>query len=465
MSGSWRVRTPDRAGVLEAERRGRDRADKPEYKVKLSAALCFSNRVQRIEYYHNSSWLEHGGSPEKAVEDRLGLRHRQVPAGQQQVQKGESKITFQDVQDCLILVRNSFSTQTSYENQTKKAITNKFVQEAMTEFLQASGDILHREPRDAARRSPSRCSSTSAAARRRKSAPEHQEKAHRQIDIANRVQKFVDCRTQGRLAPRDLHRGGRLRSGRVQALARRGVSGHHARARQDPELPQGGLCAHFQERRHHRPDEGAGLRRGGAAASTSRTWPLTSSNLRWNKVVICTDADVDGFQIRTLILTMLYRLAPTLIARAMSTSPSRPCTRSPEQGKTWFAYTEPEKADILKKLGGAKVTIKRSKGLGENDPEMMWLTTMNPETRRSSRSCRRMWSGRRRCSTCCWAITCRRKDTSRKRRKYLISDRSGRYRRPAIHRSMACAGPRLVLAEGPNPQTFLGTDPKDICFR
>ena len=106
------------------------------------------------------------------------------------------------------------------------------------------------------------------------------------------------------------------------------------------------------------------------------------NNLRWSKVILCTDGDVDGFQIRTLILTMLYRLCPTLIREGYVYIAETPLFEITCKEKTWFAYSEKEKADILKSLEGKKVKVDRSKGLGENDPEMMWLTTMNPETRR-----------------------------------------------------------------------------------
>ncbi len=106
------------------------------------------------------------------------------------------------------------------------------------------------------------------------------------------------------------------------------------------------------------------------------------NNLRWNKVIICTDADVDGFQIRTLILTMLYRLVPTLIREGYVYIAESPLYEIECRGKTYFAYSDKEKTEIVSGLGGAKAAINRSKGLGENDPDMMWMTTMNPETRR-----------------------------------------------------------------------------------
>ena len=127
--------------VWTAERRGRDREDMPDYKVKLNVALCFSNKLALQEYYHNSSWLEHGGSPEKAVRSAFVSQIDAYLKQNGKYLKNESKVTYQDVQDCLVLVSSSFSTQTSYENQTKKAINNKFIQEAMAEFLRHNLEV------------------------------------------------------------------------------------------------------------------------------------------------------------------------------------------------------------------------------------------------------------------------------------------------------------------------------------
>ena len=124
-----------------SEAQGRDRDDRPEYRVKMNAAFCFSNKTQLLEYYHNSSWLEHGGSPDKAVRTAFVGQIDAYLKSKNMYKKGESKITFSDVQDCLIFVSSSFSTQTSYENHTKKAITNKFIQQAMTEFLKHNLEV------------------------------------------------------------------------------------------------------------------------------------------------------------------------------------------------------------------------------------------------------------------------------------------------------------------------------------
>ena len=371
----------------EAERRGRDRADKPEYKVKLSVALCFSNRVAVCEHYHNSSFLEHGGSPEKATRSAMVSAIDKYLRDNNKYTKGESKITFPDVQDCLVLVSNNFSTQTSYENQTKKAITNKFVQETMTEFLRSRMEIYFIENKEAAEKIAAQVlinkRSRETAERTRIN---QKKKLTEKIDIANRVQKFVDCRTKD-VDRREIYI--------VEGDSALGACKQSRDAEFQGLMPVRGKilnCLKADYPRIFKSDVitalmkvlGCGVEVSGKAVKDLNQFDL--ANLRWSKVVICTDGDVDGFQIRTLILTMLYRLCPTLIREGyvyIAETPLFEITCKEKGGeKTWFAYSEREKADILKELSGKKVNIQRSKGLGENDPEMMWLTTMNPETRR-----------------------------------------------------------------------------------
>ena len=371
----------------EAERRGRDRADKPEYKVKLSVALCFSNRVALCEHYHNSSFLEHGGSPEKATRSAMVSAIDKYLRDNNKYTRGESKITFPDVQDCLILVSNNFSTQTSYENQTKKAITNKFIQEAMTEFLRSRMEIYFIENKEAAEKIAAQVlinkRSRETAERTRIN---QKKKLTEKIDIANRVQKFVDCRTKD-VERREIYI--------VEGDSALGACKQSRDAEFQGLMPVRGKilnCLKADYPRIFKSDVitdlmkvlGCGVEVSGKAVKDLNQFDL--ANLRWSKVVICTDGDVDGFQIRTLILTMLYRLCPTLIREGyvyIAETPLFEITCREKGGeKTWFAYSEREKADILKELSGKKVNVQRSKGLGENDPEMMWMTTMNPETRR-----------------------------------------------------------------------------------
>ena len=371
----------------EAERRGRDRADKPEYKVKLSVALCFSNRVSIVEHYHNSSFLEHGGSPEKATRLALVGAIDKYLRENNKYLKSVAKITYPDVQDCLILVSNNFSTQTSYENQTKKAITNKFVQDAMAEFLRSRLEIYFIENHDAAEKIAAQVLINKRSRETaEKTRINQKKKLTEKIDIANRVQKFVDCRTKD-VERRELYI--------VEGDSALGACKQSRDAEFQGLMPVRGKilnCLKADYPRIFKSDVitdlmkvlGCGVEVSGKAVKDLNQFDL--NNLRWNKVVICTDGDVDGFQIRTLILTMLYRLCPTLIREGkvyIAETPLFEITYKDKTAeKTWFAYSEKEKADILRSLEGKKVKIDRSKGLGENDPEMMWLTTMNPETRR-----------------------------------------------------------------------------------
>ena len=368
---------------ISAERRGRDRADKPEYKVKLSAAFCFSNKVKAIEYYHNSSWLEYGGAPEKAARSAFVYAIDAYIKKIGKYQKNESKINFQDVADCLVLVTNCFSTQTSYENQTKKAITNRFIQEAMTDFFKEKLEVYFIENKPEADKIAEQVlvnkRSREAAEKTRQGM---NKKLSGSIDIANRVQKFVDCRSRDP-EKREIYI--------VEGDSALGACKLSRDADFQGIMPVRGKilnCLKADYVRIFKSDVitdllkvlGCGVEVQAKGQKDLNAFDI--NNLRWNKVIICTDADVDGFQIRTLILTMIYRLVPTLIREGYVYIAESPLYEIECKGKTYFAYSDKEKTDIVSGLGGAKATINRSKGLGENDPDMMWMTTMNPETRR-----------------------------------------------------------------------------------
>ena len=368
---------------ISAERKGRDRPDKPEYKVKLSAAFCFSNKVSVTEYYHNSSWLEHGGAPEKATRNAFVYAIDAYIKKIGKYQKNESKISFQDVSDCLVLVTNCFSTQTSYENQTKKAITNRFIQEAMTDFFKERLEVYFIENKPEADRIAEQVlvnmRSREAAEKARQGM---KKKLSGSIDIANRVQKFVDCRSRDP-REREIYI--------VEGDSALGACKLSRDADFQGIMPVRGKilnCLKADYARIFKSDIITDLLRVlgcGVEVQAKGVKDLNAfdiNNLRWNKVIICTDADVDGFQIRTLILTMIYRLVPTLIKEGYVYIAESPLYEIESASKTYFAYSDREKADIIESLGGAKASINRSKGLGENDPDMMWMTTMNPETRR-----------------------------------------------------------------------------------
>ncbi|NLL05873.1 MAG: DNA topoisomerase [Clostridiaceae bacterium] len=366
----------------ETNTKGRDREDKPEYKVKMQIAFCFNNEINMMEYYHNSSFLEYGGSPDKAVKNAFVYEIDKCIKARGKYNKDEAKITFQDIQDSLILVSNSFSTITSYENQTKKSITNRFIQEAMTDFLKQQLEVYFIENK---MESDKIIEQIMVNKRSRETAEKTRinikKKLGGSIDISNRVKKFVDCRTK------DINRRevyivegdsalGACKLGRdaeFQAIIPvRGKILNCLKADYDSIFKSDIIVDLLKVL-------GCGVEIKSKYNKEFNTFDI--NNLRWSKVIICTDADVDGFQIRTLILAMLYRLVPTLINEGKVFIAESPLFEITVKDKTYFAYSDKEKNDIVAKLKG-KYTVQRSKGLGENEPEMMWLTTMNPETRK-----------------------------------------------------------------------------------
>ncbi|MBQ8141105.1 MAG: DNA topoisomerase [Clostridia bacterium] len=365
------------------ETQGRDRADKDEYKLKADFSFCVSNTVNAIEYYHNSSFLEHGGSPDKAVKTAFVYAIDKYLKNMGKYNKNEKKITFDDIEDCLVLVINSQSTMTSYENQTKKAINNTFIKDAMTDFLKNNLEIYFVENPVAAevftnqvlvnKRSRERAEETRINVKG---------KLTGSLDIANKVEKFVNCRSkdpnvrelyivEGDSALTSCKLG---RNAEFQAIIPvRGKTLNCMKSTYDKIFKSEIITDLLRV-------IGCGVEINGKVKGDFPVFDMNS--LRWSKIIICTDADEDGFQIRTLLLTLFYRLLPTLLKETKVFIAESPLFEITAKDKIYFAYNEFEKADILKKLAGQKYTLQRSKGLGENEPDMMWQTTMNPATRR-----------------------------------------------------------------------------------
>ena len=365
------------------ETQGRDRADKDEYRLKADVSFCFSNAVNRLEYYHNSSFLEYGGSPDRAVKVAFTYAIDKYLKANNRYTKNESKITFNDVADCLVLVINSFSTMTSYENQTKKAINNSFIYEALNEFLRRQLEIYFIEnPREAELIGNQVLVNKRSRESAERARIDIKKRLTGSIDVANRVEKFVNCRSkdptrtelyivEGDSALTSCKLG---RNAEFQAI-----------------IPVRGKtlnCLKSDYDRIFKSDIiidllrviGCGAELTGKRKKDVETFDL--DKLRWSKIILCTDADEDGFQIRTLLLTLFYRLLPTLLAEHRVFIAESPLFEITVGDETLFAFDEFEKAEILKKLGNKKYKLQRSKGLGENEPAMMWKTTMNPETRR-----------------------------------------------------------------------------------
>ena len=369
------------------ETQGRDRADKDEYKLKADFSFCVSNTETMLEYYHNSSFLEYGGSPDKAVKVAFVYALDKYIKTQGKYKKNEKKITFDDIADCLVLVINSMSTMTSYENQTKKAINNSFIYEAMADFLKTNLDIYFTENPTAAEKFSNQVlvnkrSRENAEATRIKIKGELSGK----MDIANRVEKFVNCRSKDP-SIRELYI---VEGDSALTSCKLGRNAEYQAI-----IPVRGKTLNCMKSTYEKIFKseiitdllrviGCGVEINGKVKGDLTMFDMNL--LRWSKIIICTDADEDGFQIRTLLLTLFYRLLPTLLKEGRVFIAESPLFEITVKGKKeeeiLFAYNEFEKAEILKSLEGKKYTLQRSKGLGENEPEMMWKTTMNPETRR-----------------------------------------------------------------------------------
>lgn len=369
--------------LWKTETSGRDRADKEEYKLKVEVSFCLSNTVNVLEYYHNSSFLEHGGSPEKAVKSAFVFSVDKYLKTSGKYNKNESKITFNDVEDCLVYVSNSFSTQTSYANQTKKSITNSFITEAITNFLKHQSEVYFAEnPTEAEQIANQVLINKRSREKAETTRLDLKKKLTGTIDIANRVEKFANCRSkdperrelyivEGDSALTSCKLG---RNAEFQAI-----------------MPVRGKTLNCQSSTYDKIFKneiiinllkvlGCGVEIKSKAKGD--IVPFDYNAMRWSKIIICTDADKDGFHIRTLILSMLYRLLPTLIKKGRIYIAESPLFEITAKDRIYFAYDEREKQQIVNNLGNTKYTIQRSKGLGENEPEMMWQTTMNPVTRR-----------------------------------------------------------------------------------
>ena len=380
IAGNTAFTTPQ---YWECERKGKDREDLPEYKLKIKSAICFSLKNQLKEYYHNSSFLEHGGAPEKAFRSAFVNQINAYLKANNKYSKNDGQINIQDIEDCIIFVVSSFSTQTSYENQTKKAITNKFIQEAMTDFFRKQLEVYFIENKmDADKISNQVLINMRARIKAENTRKTLKTSLQSKMDMTNRIQKFVDCRSKD-VDEREVFI--------VEGDSALGACKQARDASFQAIMPVRGKILNCLKSDYDKIFKseiitdlikvlGCGVEVKSKAAKDLSLFDI--NNLRWSKILICTDADVDGFHIRTLILTMIYRLMPKIIEAGKVYIAESPLYEVTCKDQTYFAYNEKEMDEIREEIGNQKYTVQRSKGLGENEAEMMALTTMNPKTRR-----------------------------------------------------------------------------------
>lgn len=360
------------------------------YKGKFELLFAFSNDLNLIEYYHNSSPLEYGGSPDKALRTSFVTALDREIRRQGKYKNNEARLKFSDIEESLVFVSSTFSTYTSYENQTKKAINNEGIYNFMSEMIKTRFETWFIENQMDANKIVDQIL---ANKRSRETAEKTRVLTKKKLsgnkdNFMNQVKKFVNCKSKD-VNKRELYivegdsAAGSIKLGRdaeYQALMPiRGKILNCLKASNSKILASEiitdllsllGTGMEISLQKNKRPD-------------------FDLNKLKWNKIIICTDADVDGFQIRTLLLTMFYKLTPTLLEEGkiyIAETPLYEIEYKPagkgKKAETFFAFDDVEKNKYLKGKDLARVTIQRSKGLGENQPDMMYATTMNPQTRR-----------------------------------------------------------------------------------
>lgn len=369
---------------------GRDTESRPEYRAKFELALAFNNDVPKQIYFHNSSKLEYGGSPQKAIRNALVAVIHNYLKENSKYNSGEKSINYVDVEDSLLAICSSFSTSTSYENQTKKSITNKFVGELIQDTIKEQLEIYFTEnPLEAERICSQVLVNYRARTKAEKTKINVKKVLGEKITITSKPKKFVDCRSK-KAMERELYI--------VEGDSALGSCKLGRNADFQALMPVRGKilnCLKAEYEKIFKSDIIVDLMKiigCGVDIKSKYNKNLNSfdiNNLQFGKICICTDADEDGWQIRCLLLTMFYVLTPQLIEQGYIYIADTPLyeitTGTGKNAVTEFAFSETEKEQILMRHAEAisgKSKIQRSKGLGENTPEMMWQTTMNPETRR-----------------------------------------------------------------------------------
>lgn len=374
--------------LFEASGSGKDKDDRESYDVSFQIAFCFNNAHNGNWYFHNSSPLEYGGSPAEAMKIAFtNVIDKQITI-RNGYQKAERKIKFDDIKDSLLYISNSFSSYTSYANQTKKSIDNIFIKKLMIDKISEGLEVWFLENKIEADKVVEQilANKRSAESAERIRVATKKKLMSKMDTMKNRVKKFTPCRSNDNsITELFICEGDSAKTSIIEArdsefqaiMPIRGKILNCLKADMSAIMKSDIIMDLIKVL-------GCGMdikvRRG---KGNSNTFDI--NNLRWSKVIIATDSDYDGWQIRTLVLTMLYRLTPELIKQGYVYIAETPLFEitTYEKGKeeTLYAFSDGDVKRIVAGLNGKKYKLQRSKGLGENTPEMMRETTLGPEGR------------------------------------------------------------------------------------
>jgi DNA gyrase subunit B len=363
--------------------------DPTPYTVKMRLALNFSREENFFELYHNASHLFEGGVTVDAFKNAITKAFEDHAKEIGKLEKGD-RFLYKDIELILVTVgdTNCPGNRTFFKNQTKGAINNPFIRDAYYNFVY--NNIRYWLDND---RSGEDIIDEIIA---NKKAREEAEKVSRKVvqnlsksvkGIGNKPKKFVDC-TSKEVEKRELYI--------VEGDSALGSCKMARDSKFQAIMPLRGKILNClkEDLTTILSNEvivdlmrvlGCGIE---AKSKYIQDLPRFDINkLDWGKIIICTDADIDGMQIRCLILAMIYRLVPTLLKAGKVYIVESPLYEIIYKGKSHFAYSDEERDKIVEELikNGAKkgqIDINRSKGLGENNAEMMAKTTMSPKTRR-----------------------------------------------------------------------------------
>lgn len=367
----------------ESKARGKDHENRKEYSSKYQIAFCFSNQKPMLKAYHNSSYLKHGGVTHDAVKTAFTYTIDKLIKTQGKYNKNEKKITFADIEDSIAVIVNTYSTHTSYENQTKFAINNKFIKEYLTEFLKDKLEVYFIENPIEADKVVNQVLVNSRA---RQKAEKTRTTAIKQLsqevkDSRSRPEKFLPCRSKNKdeveliLIEGDsaMNSVKNSRNSKIQCVyPLKGKSLNVLKANLDKIIKNNEIIDVFQILN-------CGMEYNGKAIKGIKKFNI--DDLKVNKIIVFSDEDEDGMHIRSLLIAIFYILAPKIIENGHLHVLESPLYKIENKNNLHLVYSEKEKNELVKTLSG-KTNVQRFKGLGGLNASMLSKTAMHPENRR-----------------------------------------------------------------------------------